>query len=309
DRVRRAAGPVRVRRIAAGPLVAGLEARYRIAGVEVRLAVTLHADSPAARCILDVDNRATDHRLRARVPTGLAGAPATAGAAFGAVSRPPVTVRAADFPLETPVRAAPAHRFVAATDARHGLAVLAPGFFEYEWTPAGDWLVTLLRCVGQLSRDDLPTRPGHAGWPTATPGAQCLGSDRIELALVPVTAAEVERGDALPQLWEDVFLPPRGVWLRNAGTLRPQPVELALEGSGLVLSAVKPAQVGTGTILRCYNATGVRVPGAWTSGVTFKTAHRVRADERESQGLVIENRGRTVRFLAEAHEIVTILVT
>jgi alpha-mannosidase len=105
------------------------------------------------------------------------------------------------------------------------------------------------------------------------------------------------------------LLPPRGVWLRDAGTLRPQAVDLALDGSGLVLSAVKPAQVGTGTILRCYNATGVRVPGAWTSGVPFKTAHRVRADEREAQGLVIENRGRTVRFLAEPHEIVTILIT
>jgi len=309
DRVRRAAGPLRVRRTAAGPLVAGLEVRYRLAGVAVRLAVTLHADSPAVRCVLDLDNRAIDHRLRARVPTGLAGGPATAGAPFGAVTRAAVTVRAADYPLETPVRTAPAHRFVAVARDRRGVAILAPGFFEYEWTPAGDLLVTLLRCVGQLSRDDLPTRPGHAGWPTATPDAQCLGPDRVELALVPVSAGELVRGDAIPGIWEDVFLPPRGVWLRDAGALRPQSVDLALDGSGLVLSAVKPAQVGTGTILRCYNATGVRVPGAWTSGVPFKTAHRVRADEHESQGLVIENRGRTVRFLAEPYEIVTILTT
>jgi hypothetical protein len=35
----------------------------------------------------------------------------------------------------------------------------------------------------------------------------------------------------------------------------------------------------------------------------------VRADEHESLALVLENRGRTVRFVAEPREIVTILVT
>ncbi|HXH62957.1 MAG TPA: glycoside hydrolase family 38 C-terminal domain-containing protein, partial [Gemmatimonadales bacterium] len=145
DRVRRAAGPVRVRRTAAGPLVAGLDVRYRLAGVMVRLGVTLHADSPAVRCVIDLDNRATDHRLRARLPTGLAGRAATAGAPFGAVTRAPVTARARDYPLETPVRTAPAHRFVAVADEQRGLALLAPGFFEYEWTRTGDLLFTLLR--------------------------------------------------------------------------------------------------------------------------------------------------------------------
>ena len=41
-----------------------------------------------------------------------------------------------------------------------GLAIFAPGFFEYELDRKGDLLVTLLRSVGELSRDDLPTRPG-----------------------------------------------------------------------------------------------------------------------------------------------------
>src|SRR5439155_54781 len=123
DRIVRAAGPIRVRRLAAGPLVAALEATFALrAGkgvtqlrqvnsvtqsrpgrVEVRLVVMLHADSPVVRCILDLDNQATWHRLRARVPTDLTGVPAVAGAAFGSVARPPVVVRAAEYPLETPV--------------------------------------------------------------------------------------------------------------------------------------------------------------------------------------------------------------
>ena len=310
DRLGRASGPIKVRRLAAGPLVAAFEARFEIRRrVGIRLVVILYADSPMVRCIIDVDNRAPWHRVRARLPTGLAGASAVAGTAFGAVARPPVAIDPADYPLETPVRTAPAHGFVAAVSGARGLAVFAPGFFEYEWTPRGDLLVTLLRAVGELSRSDLPTRPGHAGWSVATPLAQCPGSSRVELAVAPVSQAELERGDALPSLWEDAFLPLRGFWLRDAAQLAPAPVDITLEGSGLVLSAVKPAQQGSPLVLRCYNATDRKAAGAWRFGETVKSAHRVRADERESVALVLEGRGKTVRFVAEPHEVVTILVT
>jgi len=311
DRIVRAAGPIKVRRLAAGPLVASLEATFemRAGRIEVRLVVMLHADSPVVRCILDIDNQATWHRLRARVPTQLADVSALAGAPFGSVARPPLVVRAADYPLETPVPTAPAQRFVAAADGRRGLALLGPGFFEYEWTRRGDLVLTLLRSVGELSRGDLPTRPGHAGWPTATPLAQCLGTSRVELAIAPVSQTDVERGDMIPSLWEDVFLPVRGFWLRDAREVVPAPIDIALEGTGLVVSALKPAQQGSPLVLRCYNATGRRAQGAWRFGEGVKSAHRVRADERESTALVLEGRGKTVRFVAEPHEIVTILVT
>lgn len=312
DRVVQAVGPIKLRRVAAGPLVAAVEASFDVGRrVGIRLVVMLHADSPIVRCILDVDNRGTWHRLRARLPTGLVGAAAVAGTAFGAVARPPVAAAAADYPLETPVPTAPAHRFVAAASGARGLALLAPGFFEYEWTSGGELLVTLLRAVGELSRGDLPTRPGHAGWTTPTPLAQCPGTSRMEFAVVPVTQSEVERGDVLPAAWEDAFLPLRGYWLRDAVDLVAAKVDITLEGAGLVASAVKPAQQGSPMVLRCYNATGRKAAGAWRFGGddAVKSAHRVRADERESVALVLEGRGKTVRFAAEPHEIVTILVT
>jgi alpha-mannosidase len=220
-----------------------------------------------------------------------------------------VSADPAKYPRETPGRTAPAHRFVAAARGGRGLAVLAPAFFEYEWTPKGDLLVTLLRAVGDLSRGDLPTRPGHAAWPTGIPAAQCIGATRVDLALVPVSAAEVERGDVIPQHWEDAFLPLHGLWLRDAAALVPAPVHIALEGTGLVFAALKPAQIGSPMVLRCYNATGRKTSGAWRFSNGVKTAHRVRADEREAVALVLEQRGNIVRFVAEPHEIVSILVT
>ena len=310
DRVKPSRGPITVRRLASGPLVAALEARWEVLrGIDARLVVQLFADSPIVRVTLDVDNRNRYHRLRARLVTGLAGVTSVAGAAFGAVERSAVRADLGAYPRETPVRTAPADRFVAVARGGRGLAVLAPAFFEYEWTAKGDLLLTLLRAIGDLSRADLPARPGHAGWPTAIPAAQCLGTCHIDLGIVPVSASEVDRGDVLPQLWEDAFLPLHGLWLRDAGTLTPAAASIALEGTGLVFSSLKPAQIGSPMVLRCYNATNRKAAGAWRFGSGVKTAHRVRADEREAVALVLEQRGNIVRFVAEPHEIVSILVT
>jgi alpha-mannosidase len=124
-----------------------------------------------------------------------------------------------------------------------------------------------------------------------------------------VTAGDIERGDVVPSLWEDLFLPVRGFWLRDAAGLVPPRGGIALEGAGLVLSAVKPAHSGSALVLRCYNATDRAAAGAWRFGDAVRSAHRVRADERESTALVLEERGRVVRFTAGPRELVTLLIT
>ena len=299
-----------VRVLAQGPLVAALELTGAIRSargrVDLRAVLSLHGGSPALRITVELDNQASDHRLRVRFPTGLAGGAALAGAAFGSERRAPVVVTSRTYPLETPVATAPAHRFVALAGTRRGLALLAPGFFEYEQTGPGDLVMTILRAVGHLSRADLATRPGHAGWPAPTPEAQCRGYDRLQLALAPVRAADLDAGAALPALWEDVFLPPRAVWLRQASPLRIVPAGLEMGGEGVVFSALKPAESGDGVVVRCYNASGVRSTGWCRLSVPLASAHRVRADECDDEPVSLEDGGRVVRFSAASREIVTL---
>jgi alpha-mannosidase len=204
------------------------------------------------------------------------------------------------------VATAPAQRYLACCGPAGGLAVLAPGFFEYELTDSGDLLVTLLRAVGQLSREDLATRPGHAGWPEPTPLAQSHGPDRLQLAVCAVSPEDLGKGTVLPELWEDVFLPPRGIWLRQATALRTPPVDVRLEGAGLVFSALKPAEDGDEIVLRCYNATDNPTSGAWRFSTPITGAARTRADERDPQALAAEDNHRVVRFTARPREIITI---
>jgi alpha-mannosidase len=312
DQTARVVAPASVGVLAAGPLVGALELRSRLVRstgtVDLRVVVSLHAGSAEVRCTIELDNRAADHRLRVRFPTGFGGGDAAAGAPFGVVQRPALGADAGRYPTETPVATAPAHGFVARASEVRGLALLAPGFFEYELTAAGDLIVTLLRAVGRLSAEDLPTRAGHAGWPVATPDAQAQGPERLQLGVAPIGAADLERGSALPEIWEDLFLPVRGIWLRQASPLAALGLDLTLEGDGLVLSAVKPAETGAAVILRCYNATANQVQGLWRLSLPVTGAWRVRADEREPCEIPLGPDHSRVPFEAGPHEIVTIRI-
>jgi mannosylglycerate hydrolase len=293
-----------------------LEARWPLplARGAARLVVRLHDDSPLVHCRLEIVNRGTDHRLRARIPLGAPGAAVLAGTQFGAIERAPLAVEPAApaSPRETPVPTFPVHRFAAAHGAHGvhasraaaggvpGLALLAPGFFEGEWTPGGELLFTILRAVGWLSRGDLPTRPGHAGWPEPVPLAQCLGPDHLEIALLPLARAEEREPGALHRAWEDAFLPVQGWWIPNALALAPAPDAIELEGDGLVASTVKPAHAGPGVVLRCVNVSDAPVTGRWRFGVPAARAWRVNADERETGPAEPGDGGRELRFEAPA---------
>ena len=300
--------------LASGPLVAAVERRYRLesAGrgtVAIRAIVILHADSRVVRIRLEIENATIDHRLRVRFPVGVGDA-ATAGAAFGYEFREPVRLAPQDFPAEQPIPTAPAHRYVAAGLGDRGLAVLCPGFFEYEWTAQHELVITLLRSVGELSRNDLPTRPGHAGWPMATPDAQEPGLHIVEMAIAPMGEGEARDVASLEQLWEDTFLPCQGTFVRDfAGDVASlQAIGAELEGSGLVFTALKSAETGQGVVLRCYNVESAPVDGAWRFASAIASAARVRADESVIETVALDG-PKSVRFTAPPRGLVTILIS
>jgi mannosylglycerate hydrolase len=292
------------RLLAAGPLSGILVAEWDALEASFRLRIELRSGEPFVRLSLEILNRGIDRRIRARFPAGAAGASVVAGSAFGMELRGAGAPKR-DSPAERPVPTAPAHRYVAASSGS-GLALLVPGHCEYEWQADGTLLLTLLRSVGQLSRSDLPTRPGHAGWPTATPGAQCLGPDRITFALAPLAEGDAAP-DRLHDLWERAFLPIAGRWFRAANTLHVAGSAIELTGEGLVLSAVKPAEDGHGIVLRCWNATEQAVAGTWRVVPTPARAWIARADETKEDAIGVDAAGK-VAFSAGPRAIVTIRI-
>jgi alpha-mannosidase len=264
----------RVSRLGGGPLRAGLRVELelplpRSAGgdrksrasdtvaVPVTIDATLDAGSPRVAFAVSVDNRASDHRLRMLFPTGAASVDsARADTAFDVITRParipvPETIR-----NESPVSSMPMISMVDAGDLETGATVIGRGLMEYEIVaPEPAIAMTLIRAVGDLSRNDLATRPsGHAGPPVATPAAQCLGLRRFELAFEPHGPAPLA-GELMSSARAQ-NLPPRiAIAARPDGNGPSTRSFLRIDRrtGDVVLSALKQAEDRSSTIVRLFN--------------------------------------------------------
>jgi alpha-mannosidase len=290
-------------------LHAALEQRWLFKGkdewVSVALRVSLEANAPFARIAIAGDNRASDHRLRLHVRSDVGAGMTIADAAFGPLQRDQITVPTAAMKMERPVATAPLHRYVSRFDQKCGATLYSDGLAEYESTKSG-FAITLLRSVGQLSRRDLPERPGHAGWPAATPEAQCVGAFAAELAIMlhgPRTNATI---DEIESVSDDVLFPLEGTTLRSALRVPAPIMGLALEGAGLAFSCAKESETGDAIVLRCVNLLDQEVAGSWRLPRMVRDPQLARLDETPLTP--IEVRGDRIPFLAPPRGIVTILV-
>ena len=284
DRQRRAAHRVPY------PIISEITLQRGVARIEIRTIV---------------ENVVKDHRLRVGFPLGRPVQSSWAETAFGIVERPVRLPEGRDW-LEPPTPTHPQGRFVAAQAEGRGLAALNRGLPEYELTEDGTLYLTLLRCVGWLSRDDLPTRPGHAGPPYPTPEAQCPGCYEFHYALVPYTGSWEEA-----RIWQSAFAFCAPLWAqavsagKDKGSLPLSASFLQIEPDELVLSAIKQAEDEEGVIIRLYNTTAkdltARVKSLWP----IRQAHRTNLEETPQEELSVAPDG-SVRFQVRPWEIVTL---
>ena len=305
---------VGVRRVHRGPLRGELALRFRVrdeSGRRVRLVsevtvrVSLDAGAPFVRLSIDGVNHDRDHRLRILIRHDVPSGEVWADAAFGPVRRTRIEENERDRAMETAPPTAPLHRYVTVAGVDRGVTVISDGLAEYE-ARTDAVAVTLLRAVGELSKNDIPERPGHAGWPTPTPGAQCIGPFAAELAVYLHGPRDVETVDAIERAADDVLLPLRGETLRSALDVPPSVIGPALEGRGLALGAIKPSERGQWIVLRCVNLTEETVHGLWSLPFVPVAASLARLDETPTEQLRPVATG--VAFVAAPRAIVTILV-
>jgi hypothetical protein len=301
----------RVRATMRGPLRGELTLSYLFGdGARGRgrctMRLQLDAALPAVRIALDGENRDRDHRVRLCIATGLTNAATLVDAAFHPLNRVPLSVPEEEQRAEHVVPTAPLHRWVTRFGTNAGVTVFSDGLAEYESQDDGTVAITLFRAVGELSRADIPERPGHAGWPAPTPGAQAIGPYRARFAVAMHDSDDWRTRETIEQLADDVLLPIRGETLRYNLADPHIAGGLELAGDGLAFSTAAPGIAAGWVTLRCVNRREVPVNGHWRIGRHITEAVRARLDE--TPGEVLAVRGDVVEFVAAPLEIVTILV-
>ena len=304
----------RARLVASGPLRAVVRLWWRTASpsrrpgdggrIEVVTDLMLDAMSPVVQCAVRGRSWRTNHRLQLVWHTDVSGGTTWADAAFGPVRRDPIGAPA--HAQETVPATMPLHRWAMHVSPLFGATMISDGLAEAE-VADGRLALTLVRAVGELSRANLPERPGHAGWPVPTPHAQGVGRFAAHTALFlhgPMSDDVLAR---VRDVCDDVLLPLTGeTWRDLQWTGRLRGVELsgeAFELSACTVSAVDDRAV----IVRVVNnapraAWGtVRFPAAGPWEVT-----RCRLDETPvAPSVVVQG---AFSFEGASREVLTIRV-
>ncbi len=209
--------------------------------------------------------------------------------------------------VEQPRPEVPQRAFTSVSDGKEGLTVANRGLTEVEVlkNPAGnaEIALTLMRCVGWLSRDDFSTRKGHAGPFLETPEAQMPGTWSFDYSIIP------HAGD-----WRNAYEQAYGFEtpLRLArtgmhpGSLPNSASFIKVNSAEFVVSAVRQSEDGEGWLVRGYNITNDLIQVTLLPWRLFKKVEQVNLVEKKLAALKPDRDG-SINLPVKGHEIVTIL--
>ncbi len=254
----------------------------------------------------EIDNHASDHRLRVHFPAPFTSTHSHQDGHFEIVQRP-IGIREYDQSWEEPPRPeAPQRQFTSITNDQLCLTIANRGLPEVEVlkNQAGnsEIAITLLRCVGWLSRDDLKTRKGHAGpMGITTPEAQLMGRFSFDYSIIPGKNWQESLHQAyafnaplksIPTAIHTGVLAPVGSFVEN-----PNP--------NFIITAIKLAEDNSDLIVRGFNILSTPIEVSLKPWKSFAKSSLVRLDEKLISPLAISPLG-VVSTQVEGNKIVTI---
>lgn len=279
----------------------------RFVACPVKIEVRLEKGVKRVSFKTELVNNAKDHRLQVLFPSGVLACKSYSESQFAVIERSIEAEQVEKWEEQPPVTH-PQKGFVDVSDGVNGAAIINCGLpeFEVKNDEGQSWIaLTLLRCVGWLSRGDLLTRKGNGGWTIETPDAQCLGAYSFEYAFMPHAGT-----------WEDAEVyavsdefnhPVKYIQVHEFSGDNPDSMSLIEHMPGeWRISAVKQAEDGNGYIIRFFNISMKPVIGRIKFGFNIACAEEVTLDERKL--CEIASNGREITFGTRQGEIRTIRI-
>jgi len=254
----------------------------------------------------EIENKAKDHRLRVLFPSEIQTSSSYAEGHFQ------VMTRNTDIPkikvwMEKPMGTYPQRSFVDVNDGKIGLTIANRGLPEYEVIKENGKAtiaLTLLRCVGWLSRGDLLTRKGQGGWSLPTPEAQCLGKYTFHYSIIP-HSKDWEKAKTYIQA-HNFNVPLRWIQIDSHPGNFPRDISFfQINPDNLIVSAIKKSEDSNSLIVRVYNTSSSDTKGTLYSYFPLKKVNFTGMDEQIKERLEIKSNS-TVGFFARAWKVITL---
>lgn len=248
----------------------------------------------------ELENNAEDHRLRVAFPTGIKASFSEAEGIFSVDKRVVTKNDETDYSdwIEAPCVSHPHKTFVDVNDGKVGLAIANRGIAEfevYEEQNQNTIALTLLRCVGWLSRPDLLTRKGNGGWTLPTPGAQCKGKYSFEYSIIP---HEGNWHEGNVHVEAHNFSTPLKAVVKSEFISDEVPYSslMNIDNNSIVLSALKKAEKSNSLVVRCYNSSSSVVEANIKLNFPSEQAFVTTLDEKDINELEIKKQMVKVSF-------------
>ncbi len=252
-----------------------------------------------------VENRAKDHRLRVHFPAPLQKVESAAYDGHFEIVKRPIGIPPFDSTWNEEPRPETHQRaFTSVGDDKISLTIANRGLPEVEviGTSHPEIALTLLRCVGWLSRDDFSNRKGHAGPFLETPAAQMPGVLEFDYSIVVGQIGNL----SYQQAWN--FDSPLRATVTgiHTGDLPSSGSFISVDNSSFVISAVKESEDGNGWIVRGYNVEEKEIPVTLVPWRRFKNAKLVNMSEKAGGRLKVERSG-GISVKVKGCEVVTVM--
>jgi mannosylglycerate hydrolase len=253
----------------------------------IDLSISLYKKIRRIDFSIEMTNNSKDHRIRVLFPSNLNTKQVFADGHFYVVPRKIELPKGKRW-MQKPSPTNHQKDFVTVYDESICFTVANRGLPEYEAIKNNNGTITLaitlLRCVGWLSREKMDARRNNAGPALQTPDAQCLGKHKFELCLfiennkdwidAEIPAKAKEFNCALFPIVPSALMSQSGIIdkfmmtpfgrkdpfsQREENSIKPYLPHtlsfLEIDNKNIMLSILKKAEVGEFLIIRLYNIT------------------------------------------------------